>query len=611
MPEEKKWITVNGTPIPLDENGNLQGKVGSKIKHETEVAEKVKKAINALERIQAGEEEVTIPSLRNDLEQYGGTNDITFMKGDGGKGVTHLIENGRGEYLADIFTAVAAGNIADYVEKDKKVILENDNIAAVLKLHYDGKKKSWLLTGYDKNTSSKKERKTYQRQKPVSDGQGKGFSRHLPTQTEPRSFRLCLVADSGFKKILANSMKKSSMNKRTVIFDSKSKRSFDINGFMHVDLSNLTKESVDPYWGYEIVNSEALGLEQDKLYYGYRKGEELKKAAQTFNGLPLMRDHHFDSAEKPQREHRVGSVGTDCVYNAPYLQASLTITDAEAIRKIESGERVELSCSYFYTAVLEKGEFGSQPYDFVMTDIQGNHVALVGEGRAGADVRVADSGENVKETQENITYNPEKKDEKMAQPEEKKEEIIQDEENKEKTCDSELPEEKKELVQDDDFEIEEILQAAGIAPSDEVKKAFLAGMHFSRKKDEAKEAAVLDSEVSGEAKGAAQTEPKPAPQADPKPAMDANTIKRQIREEMKDVQLAVRDVLPLVGKLDIVAYDSADQVYLKACQLLGVSATKTTARDVCRALLSTAGTRQPVMAMDSGMHGFRSRFDNN
>lgn len=137
------------------------------------------------------------------------------------------------------------------------------------------------------------------------------------------------------------------MNKKsTVIFDSKSKRSFDINGFMHVECSNLTKESVDPYYGYEIVNSEALGFEPDKIYFGYRKGEELAKAAKTFNGLPLMREHHFDSAENPQREFRVGAVGTDCTYNAPYLQASLTITDAEAIRKIKSGERVELSCSY-------------------------------------------------------------------------------------------------------------------------------------------------------------------------------------------------------------------------------------------------------------------------
>ncbi len=347
------------------------------------------------------------------------------------------------------------------------------------------------------------------------------------------------------------------MNKRTVIFDSKSKRSFDINGFMHVECSNLTKESVDPYWGYEIVNSEALGLEQDKLYYGYRKGEELKKAAQTFNGLPLMRDHHFDSAEKPQREFRVGSVGTDCVYNAPYLQASLTITDAEAIRKIESGERVELSCSYFYTTVLEKGEFNGQPYDFIMTEIQGNHVALVEEGRAGADVRVADSGkavqdalkprsgseakttlfasdsecqegrltercskaegrvgadvrvadsgENVKETQENIQPLTQKEN-NMAQLEPKENqtennEIVKDNETQEKACDADLGEQEKAAAQDeDDFEIEEILQAAGIAPSDEVKKAFLAGMHFSRKKDEAKEASSLDNELPCEKK---------------------------------------------------------------------------------------------------------------
>lgn len=80
-----------------------------------------------------------------------------------------------------------------------------------------------------------------------------------------------------------------------------------------------------------------------------------------------MREHHFDSAQNPQREFRVGSVGTDCTYNAPYLQASLTITDAEAIRKIESGERVELSCSYFYKTVAEKGKLASDERGKVCT----------------------------------------------------------------------------------------------------------------------------------------------------------------------------------------------------------------------------------------------------
>ena len=179
--------------------------------------------------------------------------------------------------------------------------------------------------------------------------------------------------------------------------DSASKRSIDVNGFMHVELCNITKESVDPYRGYEIPRSKEFGFDPDKIYMGYRSGEELKKAAHTFNGLPITREHHVDSAENPQREHRVGSIGTDCAYNAPYLQASVTITDGEAIRKIESGERMEFSAGYFFEPVFEKGEFGGKAYDFIMTEIKGNHIALVETGRAGADVCVADSKKTVQD----------------------------------------------------------------------------------------------------------------------------------------------------------------------------------------------------------------------
>lgn len=169
------------------------------------------------------------------------------------------------------------------------------------------------------------------------------------------------------------------MNRHDLAMDSASKRSIDQNGFMHVEISNITKESVDPYRGYEIPRSKEFGFDPDKIYMGYRSGEELKKAAHTFNGLPITREHHVDSAENPQREHRVGSIGTDCAYNAPYLQASVTITDGEAIRKIESGERMEFSAGYFFEPVFEKGEFGGKAYDFIMTEIKGNHVALVGK----------------------------------------------------------------------------------------------------------------------------------------------------------------------------------------------------------------------------------------
>ena len=67
------------------------------------------------------------------------------------------------------------------------------------------------------------------------------------------------------------------------------------------------------------------------------------------------------------------------------------IWDREAIEDIESNEKRELSCAYRYTAVKESGVFEGQRYDLRMTDIRGNHVALVPQGRAGADVIVGDA----------------------------------------------------------------------------------------------------------------------------------------------------------------------------------------------------------------------------
>lgn len=89
------------------------------------------------------------------------------------------------------------------------------------------------------------------------------------------------------------------MDRQNILMDSKSKRSIDRNGFMHVELCSITKESVDPYFGREIPKHKELGLVPDRIYYGWRKGEELEKAAKTFCGLPLMRDHHMDSSENP------------------------------------------------------------------------------------------------------------------------------------------------------------------------------------------------------------------------------------------------------------------------------------------------------------------------
>lgn len=182
------------------------------------------------------------------------------------------------------------------------------------------------------------------------------------------------------------------------INDAQSARSTDVNGFLHVARSHISREQVAPYYGREIPGFEGLGLEPERIYFGFRPGEELAKAAHTCNGLPILMQHHHEDAQSPQIMHRIGSMGTDAVYAAPYLDNSLCFTVGSAIEAIESGVCRELSLSYFFTPDFTPGEHDGEPYDFVMRDIKANHLALVEEGRAGSSVAVADAAPEKKET---------------------------------------------------------------------------------------------------------------------------------------------------------------------------------------------------------------------
>lgn len=183
---------------------------------------------------------------------------------------------------------------------------------------------------------------------------------------------------------------------KNIAFDKASARRIDENGYMHVTLTPISKACVNPYLGREIAGWEELRLDPNGIYYGYRAPEELEKAAETFNGIPLLLDHHDESAANPQKDFRVGSTGTDATFDGVYLRATLSITDAAAIALIESGEMKELSCAYFYEPEWTAGEANGVPYDFIMRNIRGNHVALVEEGRAGHDVKVEDSKRRLK-----------------------------------------------------------------------------------------------------------------------------------------------------------------------------------------------------------------------
>lgn len=167
-------------------------------------------------------------------------------------------------------------------------------------------------------------------------------------------------------------------------------RTVDVDGRLHVEISNISKALVNPYRGSEIPGAEALGLDPGKVYKLLRHPDELEKAASTFNNIPVLSEHSPVFADDHKPELVVGSTGTDAVFEFPYLKNSLVLWAKDAIEDVDNRDKCELSCAYRYRADMTPGLWDGVPYDGVMRDLIGNHVALVGVGRAGPDVVVAD-----------------------------------------------------------------------------------------------------------------------------------------------------------------------------------------------------------------------------
>jgi hypothetical protein len=171
------------------------------------------------------------------------------------------------------------------------------------------------------------------------------------------------------------------------------KRTIDENGHLHVAESNLTKSTVSPYFGEEIPEAEKLGLDPKKKYHLLRARDELEKpeTIASFNGKPVLFQHKMATAVDFPTALTIGATGTDAKYEHPYLKNSLSIWPEYASQAVEDGDKSQLSAGYSYDADMTPGVYDGTPYDGVMRNIRGQHIAIVHEGRSGPDVRVADS----------------------------------------------------------------------------------------------------------------------------------------------------------------------------------------------------------------------------
>ena len=172
----------------------------------------------------------------------------------------------------------------------------------------------------------------------------------------------------------------------------KSARRYDRNNHLIVDKTVITKAAVNPYRGDSIPRWKDLGLDPNKEYMLLRDPEELRKSLDTFKGLQLLKRHIPVDASQPEKESTIGSIGTDITMDDEgRVWSSLRVFDQEGIDYIESKALGELSAGYAYDAVMKSGTFNGVPYDGIMTNIHGNHVAIVERGRIGSDAIIADS----------------------------------------------------------------------------------------------------------------------------------------------------------------------------------------------------------------------------
>ncbi|WFD61231.1 prohead core protein protease [Acinetobacter phage XC1] len=365
----------------------------------------------------------------------------------------------------------------------------------------------------------------------------------------------------------------------------KSARRYDRNNHLIVDKTVITKAAVNPYLGSSIPRWKELGLDPNKEYMLLRDPEELRKSLDTFKGLQLLKRHIPVDASQPEKESTIGSIGTDITMDDEgRVWSSLRVFDQEGIDYIESKALGELSAGYAYDAVMKSGTFNGVPYDGIMTNIHGNHVAIVERGRIGSDAIIADSieGQLMTIKLKNGSLAKLQKQLGMDSLEDVKKTIVAvhgslalDEDDKKAE-----DEDDKKAEDEDDLEIVED------SDDDEQTQA---------DKDNESEAMRLKAREKREEKD--RDEDKKQAQ-DSAIAMDE--VEKRVMARVNGIHKAAREVEPLVGVIALDGFSSDHEVYAYALKQKGVDTTGINTAGLA-ALVKTHKT--PAVAMDSAPKG--------
>ncbi|HDK6561836.1 TPA: DUF2213 domain-containing protein [Klebsiella pneumoniae] len=575
--DEDKWITINGSHVKIDENGDVvagaEGKINS----------------NKNEKKSAGEK--LSANEKSAISSYSGDN---FLK------INSDLRKGKDEDpdVARIDSAIGKGSL------EGGTLYRGMSREDAKKLFPGGDIKKGMVVSDPAFLSTSKEKKiagmfsiggvmlqieTNKGDKGL-DVTGLSSNKHEDETLLPRNAKMEVIGvhppkspghPVTIKVRYISEEKRPAMDGITesLAFDRASVRTIDANGRLQISRTNISKANVNAYYGREIPRSEELGLEPNKLYRLWRHPDELRKAAKTFNNIPVLSKHIPDFPTDPPNEFRVGVTHSNAEFDGTYLTVGMSIWDNSAIAGIESGEQRELSASYKYVADMTPGVTpDGEPYDGVMRDIFGNHEALVPDGRAGPDVLVADS----------------------LPPE-----LNHMRKHKVAAIRATL---KPLLAQDADLEAEvrKALLALDEAEKEDEKENKPADDEDDDEKDKKKTA---DDEDDGEDKDKKKTAEDEDDEEDDKvskTAMDsairlaADSATKKAAENFRKIREAEQVVRPLIG--DVVAMDSAEDVYRTALEQSGVDISgvhPSAYPAMVKMAISQKENSRPVIAQDS------------
>ena len=166
-------------------------------------------------------------------------------------------------------------------------------------------------------------------------------------------------------------------------------------GYMDLN-ANVINEAIINVSGSDL---KRLGFNdvEDRDYKFFRSREALlePKTLDSLFKAPFVSGHEPVTAAN-WNERVIGQPGSypkEVSDGAGVISMSYRMASTEAQRDFKAGEKGEISTQYVFDPVLQPGTWNGKEYDGILSNMQFEHVAVVGKGQNGPSMRLSEEAE--------------------------------------------------------------------------------------------------------------------------------------------------------------------------------------------------------------------------